>query len=134
MDFFGVIPFFFGALWNSWTCMSVSFPRLVKFSVIILQINFLVLSVSSPAGIPIMWMLFHLMLSQMSLNLSSLLSLFFFLLCLSEFHCFLFEVDDSVWRVEDWYMAQLRHITALWHGVGHITPLILKSVKRKYGS
>ena len=47
--------FLYGILCISWIWMSVSFPRLGKFSAII-QINYLFLSVSS-SGIPIMQML-----------------------------------------------------------------------------
>ena len=62
----------FGALCASCTWMSVSFPRLGKFSAIISSNKSSVPScVSSPSGTHIMWILGHSMLSQRSLKLSS---------------------------------------------------------------
>ena len=63
---------FFGILWASWTCMSISFIRLGKFSFIIFSNKF---SIScyclSPSGAPMIWMLECLKLSQRFLSLSS---------------------------------------------------------------
>ena len=70
VDLFGFI--LFGTLCASWTWMSVSFPRLGKFSAIIssnkLSAPF---SLSSLSGTPIVQMLTCLMLSQRSLKVSS---------------------------------------------------------------
>ena len=78
VDHFGFI--FFGTLCASLTWISVSIPRLGKFSAIILSNTFLPfsLSLSSPSGTPIMRMLVCLVLSQRSLKLFFLLKTFFF--------------------------------------------------------
>ena len=84
-----------GTLCSSWTWVAIFFPMLWKFSTIISSNIFLgPFSLSSPFGIPIMQMLVHLMLSQWSLRLSSLLFILFFfiLFCGSEFHHSVFQV------------------------------------------
>ena len=60
-------------LWNFLICMSVSFPMIGKFSIII-SLNKLStpLSLSSPFGISILHILVHLIVSHKSLKLSSL--------------------------------------------------------------
>ena len=74
---FGVFLFgsiFFGNLWASWTCMSVSFTRLGKFSFIIFSNKFSISCYSSSLpGTPIIRMLEHLKLSSRFLSLSSFL-------------------------------------------------------------
>ena len=62
--------------------MSGSFPMLGKFSAII-QLFSLALSLSSPSGTPILWMLVHLTLSQSHLRLFSFLFNLFSLFCSS---------------------------------------------------
>ena len=64
----------FGTLWVSWTCVTVSFPILGKFSAIISSSIFSWPSfLSSSSGTPVIWMLGHFTLSQRSLKLSSFL-------------------------------------------------------------
>ena len=68
----------YGTLCASWTWVSISFPILGKFSIVIFSNifsdNF---SFSSSSGTPIIPMLVLLMLSQKSLRLSSFLPFFF---------------------------------------------------------
>ena len=65
-------------LWASWTCLTISFPMVGKFSTInssnIFSARFFY---SSSSGSPIIWMLMRLMLSQSSLKLSSILFILF---------------------------------------------------------
>ena len=62
----------------SWTCLTISFPILRKFSTIISSHIFSVpFFFSSSSGTPIIRMLVHLMLSQWSLRLSSILFILF---------------------------------------------------------
>ena len=65
-------------LWASWTWISVSFPRLGKFSALFLQIIVLIISLSSSSRTPIMQTLFHMMLSHRSLIKVYLLFKLFF--------------------------------------------------------
>jgi len=90
--FFGfILP---GILCASWIWLTISFPMRELLTYYPLQIFSWVLSLSSPSGTPIiMWMLVHLMLSQMSLRLSSFLFFFsYILLCSSDFHLSVFQV------------------------------------------
>nr|KAF6452913.1 hypothetical protein HJG59_008216 [Molossus molossus] len=62
----------FGTLCASWTCISVFFTKLGKFSAIIVSNRFSIsCSLSSPSGTPKMRMLARLKLSQRLLTLSS---------------------------------------------------------------
>ena len=71
----------FGTLWVSWTWVVISFPILVKFSTIISSSIFSwPFFLSSYSGTPMFRMLWHLILSQRSLTLSS-----FLLICFSLF-------------------------------------------------
>ena len=69
----------FGTLWVYWTCVTISFPILGKFSAIISSSNFSWPFFLSSSGTPMIQMLGRFTLSQRSLRLSS------FLLSLSAF-------------------------------------------------
>nr|KAF6416284.1 hypothetical protein HJG59_009535 [Molossus molossus] len=72
----------FGTLCASWTCMSVSFTKLGKFSAIIVSNRFSIsCSHSSPSGTPKMQMLARLKLSQRLLTLSSFFWILFYFCC-----------------------------------------------------
>ena len=74
----------YGTLCASWTCVTISFPRLVKFSTIISSNIFSdPFFFSSSSGTPIVQMLVRLVLSQRSLRLSSILFILFSLFCSS---------------------------------------------------
>ena len=86
-------------LWASWTCMSISFARLGKFSYIILSSNFSISCSSSPPfDTPIIQMLECLKLSQRFFNLSPffffLRSCFFIPFWLNVYFFFLFQIVD----------------------------------------
>ena len=67
---FGII--LFGIFWASWIWISVFFPILGKCSSTFSSFNFSgSFSLSSPSRSPIMWILLHLMQSQMSHHVSS---------------------------------------------------------------
>ena len=75
----------YGTLYVSWTWLTISFSMLGKFSTIISSKNFSYpFFFYSSSGTPIIWMLVHLILSQGSLRLSSVLSILFTLFCSSE--------------------------------------------------
>ena len=87
-----------GTLWVSWTCVTISFPILGKFSPIIpLSIFSESFFLSSSSGTPIIRMLGCLILSQRSQRLSSVLFiLFYFILFFrSYFHNFVSQLTDS---------------------------------------
>ena len=86
----------YGIVCASSTWMSVSFPILGKFSAII-SLNIFSGSFSfSSSGIPKMWMLVHLMLSQRSQTvLNSSHSFFSILFCDSDFHHSVFHLVYS---------------------------------------
>ena len=68
----------FGTLWVSWTWVTISFPILGKFSIIISSSIFSwSFFLSSSSGTPMIRMLQHLTSSQMSLRLSSFLLILF---------------------------------------------------------
>ena len=68
---------FFGTLWASWTCTSISLNRLGKFSFIICLSKFSICWTSScPSGTPVIWVLECLKLSQRFLSLSSFSGIF----------------------------------------------------------
>ena len=78
----------FGTLCVSWTWVTISYPILGKFSTIISSSIFSwSFFLSSYSGTPMFRMLWHLILSQGSLRLSSFLLIFFFFSFL--FHLFL---------------------------------------------
>ena len=67
----------FGALWVSWTWVTISFPILGKFLTTIFSSIFSCpFFLSSSSGTPMIQMLGHLTFSQRSLKLSSFLSFF----------------------------------------------------------
>ena len=75
----------FGTLYVSWTWLTISFSMLGKFSTIISSKIFSYLFFfSSSSGTPVIQMLVHLILSQRSLRLSSVLFILFTLFCSSE--------------------------------------------------
>ena len=72
----------YGTLCASWTWLTILFPILGKFSTIISSNIFSVLFFFSfSSGTPIIRMLVHLMLSQRSLRLSSVLFILFCFFC-----------------------------------------------------
>ena len=76
----GVDLFRFILFWTlcaSWTCMSVSFPGLGKFSAIISSNKFSASFFLSSSSTSIKWMLVHLILSQRSLQIFWLKKIFF---------------------------------------------------------
>lgn len=75
VDLFGFISY--GTLSASLIWIFVPFLRLGRFSAIIFSDSFLALSLFSPPGSPIMQMLFHLILSQRSFKISSLIKISF---------------------------------------------------------
>ena len=84
----------------SWTWLTISFFMLRKFSTIISSKIFSYPFIfSSSSGTPIIQMLVHLIWSQRSLTLSSVLFFLFFsyfiLLFRSYFHHFIFQLTDS---------------------------------------
>ena len=75
----------YGTLCASWTLLAISFSMLGKFSTIISSKSFSYpFFFSSSSGTPIIQMLMHLILSQRSLRLSSVLFISFTLFCSSE--------------------------------------------------
>lgn len=72
----------FGILCASWNWMSISFPRLVKFSGLNSSSKFSV-PFSSSSGIPITWTFVCLILSKRSLNLLSCCQIILFAFCYS---------------------------------------------------
>ena len=74
----------YGTLCASWTWLTISFSMVEKFSTIISSKVFSYpFFFSSSSGTPIIWMLVHLILSQKSLRLSSVLFILFTLFCSS---------------------------------------------------
>ena len=70
----------FGTLWVSWTWVTISFPKLGKFSAIIFSSIFSwPLFLSSSSGTPMIRMLGHLKWSQRSLRLLSFFFNYYFL-------------------------------------------------------
>ena len=76
----------FGILWVSWTCVTISFPILGKFSTIVSSSIFSWPFFLSSSGTPMIQTLGHFALFQRSLRLSSFNSFFFFPLCFIYFH------------------------------------------------
>ena len=75
----------YGTLFTSWTWLTISFSMLGKFSTIISSKIFSYpFFFSSSSGTHIIWMLVHLILSQSSLRLSSVIFILFTLFCSSE--------------------------------------------------
>ena len=84
--------FLFGTLWVTWTWVTISLPILGKFPTIISSSIFSwPFFLSSSSGTPMIQMLGHLTLSQMSLRLSSFLLIFFSLFS-SLLHLFLYSI------------------------------------------
>ena len=75
----------YGTLWASWTWLTISFSMLGKFWTILSSKNFSYpFFFSSPSETPIIWKLVHLILSQKSRRLSSVLFILFTLFHSSE--------------------------------------------------
>ena len=75
----------YGALCTSWTWLTISFSMMGKFSTIISSKIFSYpFFFSYSSGTPVIQMLVHLILSQRSLRLSSVLFILFILFCSSE--------------------------------------------------
>ena len=70
-----------GTLCTYWTCMTASFSIRGIFSCYLFNIFSSPISLSSPSGTPIMWMLLHLVVSQWALKWSLFLFIFFPLIC-----------------------------------------------------
>ena len=87
----------FGTLWVSWTCVTISFPILGKFSTIISSSIFSwSFFLSSSSGTPMIRMLGRLTLSQRSLRFSSFLLIpfcFFLSVC---FHYAIFHLTYPI--------------------------------------
>ena len=82
----------YGTVCASWTCVTIFFPMLRTFSTVISSNIFSDTFFFSSSGTPIIQMLVHLVLSQRSLRLPSILfihSFFFILLLGSYFHLFI---------------------------------------------
>ena len=71
----------YGTLCASWTWLPISFPMIWKFLTIISSNIFSDPFYFPSSGIPVIWMLVHLMLSRKSLRLSSILFFLFSLYC-----------------------------------------------------
>ena len=101
----------YGTLCDFWTWLSVSFFILGKFSTIISSKIFSYpFFFSSSSGTPIIRKLVHLILSQRSLRLSSVLViLFFVLLFRSYFHHFIFQLTDLFLVQIFWYWCLLQY-------------------------
>ena len=80
----GVILFgsiLFGTLYASWTYMSISSPKLGKFSLIIFSNKFSVSCSSSSSGTSVIQILVHLKMSQRLLSLSLFFKILFSSCC-----------------------------------------------------
>ena len=86
----------FGTVCASWTYMSISFIKLGKFSFIIFSNKFSIsCSSSSPSGIPVIWTLAFLQMSQSSYSLLIVLnSCFFILFWLTVYFFLMFQFID----------------------------------------
>ena len=85
-----------GTLCASWTCMSIFFTKLGKFSFIIFSNRSPIsCSFSFPSGTPMIWMLYHLTLPQTLLILSLIIGFFFLLVVLCG--CFLLRYLANHW-------------------------------------
>ena len=78
LDVFFLGFILYGTLYASWTWMTISFPMLGKFSTIMSSNIFSDPFFFSSSGTPTIQMLVHLVLSQRSLRLSSILFIHFF--------------------------------------------------------
>ena len=108
----------FGTLWVSWTWATVSFPILGKLSTIIVSsILSCPFFLSYSSGTPMIRMLGHLTLSQMSLRLYSFLFILFFSSLLHLFPPFYLPPHLSYllpqlfycWFPSAWFWYQLLH-------------------------
>ena len=142
----------FGTLCASWTWMSVSFPRLGKFSVIMSSNNVLCPFLSSPSETFIIQMLVYFMLSLSSLKLSSFKKIiFFFLFGLSDFHSllqfadlFLFSKNLFIYFWLCWVFVSVRglspvaasgdHSSSRCTGLSLSRPLVVEHGSRRAGS
>jgi len=114
----------FVTLWVSWSWVTISFPILRRFSIIISSSIFSWPLFLSSSGIPMIWMLGHLTLSQRSLSLSSFLlilfsSLFhlflpFYLLFTNSIFCLHFSTVGSLLSVFDLICCIIHYILALF--------------------
>ena len=87
----------YGTLCASWTWLTISFSMLGKFSTIISSKIFSYpFFLSSSSGTPIIQMFTHLILSQRSLRLSSVLFILFTLFCSSEVISTIFSFSSLV--------------------------------------
>ena len=72
----------YGALCASWTCLTISFSSLGKISTLVpSKLSPYCFFLSSSSGTPMVGILMHLILSQISLRVSSVLFLLFTLFC-----------------------------------------------------
>ena len=72
----------YGALCASWTCLTISFSSLGKISTLVpSKLSPYCFFLSSSSGTPMVGILIHLILSQISLRVSSVLFLLFTLFC-----------------------------------------------------
>ena len=95
----------YGILWVSWTWVVISFPILGNFSTLISS-NIFSYSFSLHFGTPIIQMLVHLILSQRSLRLSSILFIFF-----SPLFCSMAVLRSSWWLIVGGFPSKSSDLT-----------------------
>ena len=104
----------FGTFWASWIWISAFFPILGKCSSTFSSFNFSgSFSVYSPSRSPIMWILLHLMQSQMSHHIKILFSFFcsvwvsYIFFCLPAHRCILLPHPFCFWTLLMYFSVQL---------------------------
>ena len=114
----------FGTLWLSWTCVTISFPILGKFSAIISSSNFSwPFFLSSSSGTPMIQMLGHFTLSQRPLRLSSFL-LILFSLCFIYLHHFIFYLTYPIFCLRYSTHGSFQSVFDLIYHIIHYTLIL----------